>query len=73
MWKTIKICLTNQERGALLEWEREGPHARRNHPTTEHLVPLLVAMGAGGPDARGERIHSGFTYGVLSMAAFAWR
>ena len=33
---------------ALLDWERQAPHARRAHPTVEHLMPLFVALGAGG-------------------------
>lgn len=28
------------------------PEAHRNHPTTEHLFPLYVALGAGGAGAR---------------------
>jgi 4,5-DOPA dioxygenase extradiol len=51
-------------------WVR-GPEARRNHPTPEHLVPLHVALGAAD-GARGRRLHDAYTYGVLSMAAYAW-
>jgi 4,5-DOPA dioxygenase extradiol len=31
---------------ALLDWQRKAPAARRNHPTVEHFVPLLIAAGA---------------------------
>jgi 4,5-DOPA dioxygenase extradiol len=44
----------------------------RNHPSTEHFLPLLVAFGAGGADKAGRKIHEGFIYGMLSMAAYAW-
>lgn len=55
---------------ALLDWRR-APHAARNHPTDEHLLPLFVALGAGGAGP-GARVHAATTYGALSMACFAW-
>jgi 4,5-DOPA dioxygenase extradiol len=51
-------------------WAR-GPEALRNHPTPEHLIPLHVALGAAD-GAPGRRLHDAFTYGVLSMAVYAW-
>jgi 4,5-DOPA dioxygenase extradiol len=53
----------------LLDWTR-APEARRAHPSPEHLYPLFVAYGAAGVGAKGERIHSGFTLGSMSMAAY---
>jgi aromatic ring-opening dioxygenase catalytic subunit (LigB family) len=43
------------ERSALLTGWRKAPFAVYAHPREEHLIPLLVAAGAGG-DAPGERI-----------------
>ncbi len=54
----------------LLDWKHAAPAARRAQPTDEHFLPLFVAWGAGGAKARGERLHRGFTFGSLSMAAF---
>lgn len=36
-------------RAALIEWER-APAARIAHPREEHLLPLMVAVGAAGRD-----------------------
>ena len=44
-----------------------APHAARNHPTEEHFLPLLVALGAGD---KGSRIHSDVCFGTLAMDAY---
>lgn len=54
----------------LLAYRRLAPDAARNHPTEEHLLPLFVALGAGG---RAERLHSSTTMGALRMDAYAFR
>ena len=56
----------------LLDYRRTAPHAVRNHPTEEHFLPLLTALGAGGPNARAERMHASTTFGVLAMDAYAF-
>lgn len=56
--------------GSLAGYLDHGPAARRNHPTAEHFLPLLVALGAAGEGAIGRRLEGGVTYGVLAMDAF---
>ena len=56
----------------LVDYLEAAPEAARNHPTPDHYMPLLVALGAGAPGARGRRLHASFTYATLSMAAFAF-
>lgn len=60
----------------LLDYLSNGPEAARNHPTADHYLPLLVALGAAGKDGaetpKGRLLHDGYTFGVLSMAAYAW-
>ncbi|HYE07430.1 MAG TPA: class III extradiol ring-cleavage dioxygenase [Planctomycetota bacterium] len=56
----------------LIHYAERAPHAARNHPTDEHLLPLFVALGAAGPGARGTLLHEAVTFGVLSMACFAF-
>ncbi|PTQ13299.1 dioxygenase [Sphingomonas oleivorans] len=55
----------------LLAYRRLAPHAARNHPTEEHLLPLFVALGAGcGEGVR--RLHASTTHGILRMDAYAF-
>ena len=49
----------------------QAPYAKENHPTPEHLLPLFVAMGAGG-SGPGKLMHRSYTYGIFSMAAFCF-
>lgn len=69
-WLAQAIEGANDE--ALFDYKNRAPHAKRNHPTSEHFMPLFVALGAAGSGVRGEQLHRGFTYGILSMAAYRW-
>ncbi|WP_175578853.1 DODA-type extradiol aromatic ring-opening family dioxygenase [Croceibacterium ferulae] len=55
----------------LVDYRRLAPHAARNHPTEEHLLPLFVALGAGGT-GQAKHLHQSTTHGVLRMDAFAF-
>jgi len=68
-WLTARIEAGDE--AALLDYLAQGPNGQKNHPTADHYVPLLAALGAGNGDA-GRILHDGYTYGVLSMAAYAW-
>jgi 4,5-DOPA dioxygenase extradiol len=48
-----------------------APHAQRAHPTDEHYLPLLVALGAAGGQP-GRLIDGGVTHGILSMDSFVF-
>lgn len=52
---------------ALLDYRRQAPFAERAHPTDEHLLPLFVALGAAGANARAQRIDAGIDMGFLAM------
>ena len=56
----------------LVNYRSIAPHAAENHPSEGHFLPLIVAAGAAGEDARGRCIHTSYTYGVLSMASYAF-
>jgi 4,5-DOPA dioxygenase extradiol len=69
----VKERLESSDRASLLGYRREAPFAAQNHPTEEHLLPLFVAMGAAGPDARATQLHTSFEHGVLAMDAYAFQ
>ena len=58
------IAVTFRDEQTLHDYRTQAPHARRSHPSDEHLLPLYFARGAGG-DFKVE--HSGFTLGALGM------
>ena len=68
----VADTLTGPHPEALLEYERQAPQARWNHPTPEHFLPLLVAWGAGTPGATPRRVHASVTLGVLAMDAYVF-
>jgi 4,5-DOPA dioxygenase extradiol len=69
-WLETKIAHNDLE--ALLDYRKQAPYAIQNHPSDEHLLPLFVGLGAGGVMGKGKQLHSSFTYGVFSMAAYAF-
>lgn len=56
----------------LIHYRERAPHARENHPTEEHFLPIHVAIGAAGEGATGRRVHTSHRNGVLSMDAYAF-
>lgn len=56
-WLTRAVESPAKERNALLEKWRSAPFAAYSHPREEHLLPLMIAAGAGG-DAPGKRVFT---------------
>lgn len=52
--------MTRNDVDALLDWEQKAPAARTNHPTVEHFVPLLLALGARRDDDQATFPITGF-------------
>lgn len=52
---------------ALLDW-RQGPGAAESVPTSEHLDPLFIALGAANQIA--EPVFQGWQLGNLSLASY---
>lgn len=67
-WVTARIV--GHDTAALLDWAAQAPHARQNHPTPEHFLPLFVALGIAGDDAPTQLNH---VHELGSLALDAWR
>lgn len=57
---------------SLLQYRERAPQAARAHPTEEHFLPLLVAIGASVAGEPRRLVQGGMTYGVLSMDSFGF-
>ena len=56
----------------LINYRAEAPHAARAHPTQEHFLPLLVALGVQQDGDTVQVLDGGITHGVLSMESYVW-
>jgi len=68
----IHDALVQHRTDELLAYRRKAPYAALQHPTEEHLLPLFVAVGAGGENAAARRLHASTTYSALRMDAYAF-
>ena len=68
----IRHAVTRADVDALLDYRRLAPHAERAHPTQEHFLPLLVALGASHEAEAAQVIAGDITHGVLSMESYVW-
>jgi len=57
---------------SLLDHRAAWPQSRRAAPTTEHLDPVFVALGAAGPDASPRTVHAGWQLGTMGLRCLAW-
>lgn len=68
----VKTAVLANAIDSLVHYRSEAPHAERAHPTEEHFLPLLTALGAQGDGDTAQLIDGGMTYGVLSMDSYVW-
>jgi 4,5-DOPA dioxygenase extradiol len=62
--------LTRNDIDALVDYRQRAPGAVRAHPSDEHLLPLYVAIGAGGSAVR--RVHGDIKEAALAMDAYTF-
>jgi aromatic ring-opening dioxygenase catalytic subunit (LigB family) len=53
----------------LVEWSA-APGARQAHPREDHLLPLMVAVGAAGDDAGTRVYHEDEFMGGIAVSSF---
>lgn len=66
--ETVLRSTPERRREQLAAWER-APYARVAHPREEHLLPLMVAVGAAGGDI-GDCIYHDQLGGVMTASGF---
>lgn len=64
--------LAAKDTATLFDYRRQSPGGSQAHPSDEHLLPLFVALGAGGENARAHRFHAGIDDYVLAMDAYSF-
>ncbi len=69
-WLQATLALSGTARSdALLRWA-EAPSARQAHPRAEHLIPLMVAVGAAEHDTATCPYHQTDFFGGLTVSSF---
>lgn len=68
----VASALARHDDDTLIGYRARAPHASRAHPTEEHYLPLLVALGTSTSNESRTRIVGGMTDGVLSMDSFGF-
>lgn len=69
-WLQATLALPPAEREqALLRWEM-APAARAAHPREEHLIPLMVALGAAAEEPAACVYHEDEFFGSLAVSSF---
>lgn len=58
---------------AVLDYRAQAPFGPQNHPTEEHLLPLMTIMGTAHPGEPMVARHRSYTYGILAMDAWGTR
>lgn len=67
--QTLVACTTEERIVRLLAWE-SAPGARMAHPDAEHLLPLMVAVGAAGSDPGRCVYHQDDLFGGITVSSF---
>lgn len=68
----VRDAVERGDADSLVDYRRRAPHAPRAHPTEEHFLPLLVALGASLPQESADWIDGDMTHQVLSMSGCGW-
>lgn len=68
----VRQALESGDHAALIDYVKQAPQAVRNHPTDEHFLPLFVALGATGKNARVTRELRGETDRALALDGYVF-
>jgi 4,5-DOPA dioxygenase extradiol len=68
----VADAVARHDEGSLMDYRVRAPFGMRAHPTEEHFLPLLVALGASKPDEPHSLIRGGIAENILSMDSFGF-
>lgn len=68
----IREAVRAGDAGRLINALEQAPHAQRAHPTSEHFLPLLVALGASPRALPTTVLDGGIVHGVLAMESYVF-
>lgn len=68
----VRQAVLAGDRNAVVATLERAPHARRAHPTSEHFLPLLVALGAAQEALPATVLDGGIRHGVLAMESYVF-
>ncbi|MCL6603916.1 MAG: dioxygenase [Paenibacillus sp.] len=66
----IQSKLESWDTEALFHYSELAPYAGEAVPTSEHFIPLLLAMGTGDSDREAKLLHRSYQYGNLSLSCW---
>ncbi|MDQ6620834.1 MAG: 4,5-DOPA dioxygenase extradiol [Pseudomonadota bacterium] len=69
----LNATLDTNATETLVKYREHAPGAARAHPTEEHFLPIFVALGAAGEQARAEPILRAFEGSALSLDSYLFR
>jgi 4,5-DOPA dioxygenase extradiol len=67
----VRSAVQAKTTDALVAYRELAPHAQRAHPSEDHFLPLLVALGARCDDEV-RVIDESIIHGMLSMESYVW-
>jgi 4,5-DOPA dioxygenase extradiol len=67
-WLQDKIESWDTE--TLFQYREHAPFAQESVPTSEHFIPLLLAMGTGDANRQAKLLHRSYQYGNLSLSCW---
>lgn len=68
----VRQAVVSGDVDQLLNTLERAPHAARSHPTTEHFLPLLIALGAAPSPRPSTVLAGGIVHSVLSMESYVF-
>jgi len=69
-WVSEELAAGNVDN--LLDYLNKGPHARFNHPTPDHYLPLPCILGTSYEDEIGKVLHRAMDLEILALDAYGF-